>query len=199
MDRGQDTFLINSLTHFGLVTPYVSEILVNAGSGNVLLPDSTKPLARTISYCHQRHCGIHQRDISQEMFMNLNTFIYPTKIIIFNHFFIRVIIWRCKVISRLRADKFELVSNTFLSVSQYYSKWPLRSLGLYCFQGDNNFYQTYLFVWLMSWPCQNWIEITSIKVIRFEPTVNKYRYPSANKNKQTNHTCLNFVIQKYTS
>ena len=32
----------NELTHYGLVTP--SQILVNIGSGNGLLPDGTKPL-----------------------------------------------------------------------------------------------------------------------------------------------------------
>ena len=31
------------LTHCGLVTPYSTEISVNIGSGNSMLPDSTKP------------------------------------------------------------------------------------------------------------------------------------------------------------
>ena len=41
---------VDKLTHWGLVTPYDvgDEILVNTGSGNGLLPNSTKPLPETM-------------------------------------------------------------------------------------------------------------------------------------------------------
>ena len=42
-----------SLTHCGLLTPYVDKIWVNIGSGNGLLPDGTKPLPEPMLTYHQ--------------------------------------------------------------------------------------------------------------------------------------------------
>ena len=43
----------NILTHWGLVTPYATEIWVNIGPGNGLMPDSTKPLPEPMLTYHQ--------------------------------------------------------------------------------------------------------------------------------------------------
>ena len=57
----------SNLTHCGLIRHIATEIWVNIGSGNGLLPDGTKPLPERMLSNHQRSCGICLRAISQEM------------------------------------------------------------------------------------------------------------------------------------
>ena len=55
-----------------------TKILVNIGSGNGLLPDSTKPLPESMLtsefplVINEVLCDIHLREISQELLLNLN-------------------------------------------------------------------------------------------------------------------------------
>ena len=62
----------NGLTHCGPLTPYGTQIPVNIGSGNGLLPDGTKPLPEpTLTYYQNVFYGIPFRLISQEVLVNL--------------------------------------------------------------------------------------------------------------------------------
>ena len=45
-----------------------TQIWINFGSGNGLLPDGTKPLPEPLLTYHQVFCGIHMREFSPEMF-----------------------------------------------------------------------------------------------------------------------------------
>ena len=58
--------VLMNLTHCGLVL--ATEIWVNIGSGDGLLPDSTKPLSKPmLTDHHLKSSDIHSRAISQEM------------------------------------------------------------------------------------------------------------------------------------
>ena len=48
----------------------LTQVCVNIGSGNGLVPDGTKPLPETMLTSHPKYSSIHLRAISQEMLMN---------------------------------------------------------------------------------------------------------------------------------